>query len=92
MSPRFNPFARISMAIVAYFVSMFAFLGVLAVMDQLERVRTEYAFLASMNVLVGLWLTAAVFAAYKLLDRGRPFRLGFAVRRKDLAFAAAAVT
>lgn len=91
MYKRFNPAVRILLAIVFYFVVMFSFLGILALLGQVDRVRTDYGFLASMNILVGITLCASTFVVYRVLDGGKPLQLGFGIKQRDFGFLLAAL-
>lgn len=89
--PRFNPAVRISLAILIYFAAMFSFLAIVLACGAVDRLRTDYALLSMMNILVGLVLCSATMLAYRWLDRGNPFKLGFGIRKKDFGFILAAV-
>ena len=65
---------------------MYCSLGILLLVGGVEKTRTDYAFPASMNILIGLLLTAGTLLFYKLGDQGNPFKLGFTFRFKDFIF------
>ena len=83
---RFNTVVRLVLVVIFYFIVMYCFLGTLLLAGGVEKVQTDYAFLAVMNILIGLILPASTLFFYKIVDRGNPFELGFTFRKKDFAF------
>ena len=83
---RFNTIVRLVLAVIFYFIVMYSFLGILLLAGGVDKVRTDYAFLASMNILIGLILTGSTLLYFKIVDRGNPFKLGFTFHKKDFAF------
>lgn len=83
---RFNTVVRLVLVVIFYFIVMYCFLGILLLAGGVDKVRTDYAFLAAMNILIGIILTASTLFFYKIVDRGNPFKLGFTFRKKDFGF------
>jgi len=86
MIKRFNPPVRITLTIIIYFISMFSCLGIFAAFHTVNRLKTDYGFLAFGNIIVGIVLSGAVFLAYRFFDKGKPLQLGFSFKKKDLVF------
>lgn len=84
---KFNPAIRITLAIVIYFTVMFVVLGICLAAGIVDRLRTDYALLAVMNIVAGVVIGGAVMLVYRLLDRGNPLQFGFQIRKKDIGFA-----
>lgn len=81
MSQKFNPAIRITLAIVTYFTAMFTVLGICLAAGLVDRLRTDYALLAVMNMVAGLVIGGTVMFVYCLLGRENPFRVcGLAYR------------
>jgi len=91
MIKRYNTVTRITLTIVIYFISMFSCLGIFAAFHTVNRLKTDYGFLAFGNIIVGIILSGAVFLAYRFLDRGKPLQLGFRFQKKDIGFALVAI-
>ncbi|MNU82334.1 CAAX amino terminal protease self- immunity [compost metagenome] len=84
---RLNSPLRLLAAVAFNFAVMYTFLGTLVWLGVIDRVRTDYSFLAWMNILVGVLLSGGTFLVYRFLDRGSPLAFGFRMNRRDGVFA-----
>ena len=84
---KFNPAVRIMLSIIINFTVMFTILGICLAAGIVDRLRTDYSLLATMNMVVGIVLGGTTLLVYRFLDKGNPFKLGFGIRRKDIGFA-----
>lgn len=77
---------KIGTMLLIYFGVMYTFLGILVWMGVIGRVSDDYGFLASMNIVVGILLSATVMLTYRWKDGGHPLHFGWRLTGKDGRF------
>ncbi|MEC0241035.1 type II CAAX endopeptidase family protein [Paenibacillus dokdonensis] len=79
-------FLKIFTMLLIYFGVMYTFLGILVWLGVIDRVSEDYGFLASMNIVVGILLSATVMIVYRWKEGGRPLHFGWRLTSRDGAF------